>query len=383
MSSVSCYTVNTPALIHFGCGTRRLAVQAIAGLVPAAAAKVFLVASGGALRSAAGGELLELLKSRFDLQTATGIPHDPPLACVSALIEAMRGSGRNVVVALGGGSVMDAAKAAALLHQGDGSVADYFNGLLPLPSTSLPLIALPATAGTGAEITPNAVLTDPDGQSKRSLRSSLMVPRVALCDPDFTLGLPERITIDSGLDALTQALESYVSLQASEYSRGLAERSVMLLLAALPQAVAEPYAVAARSQVAEGSLLGALAFAQSSLGAVHGLAHPIGHCLNLAHGYACAVLLPHILAWNLPVCRPELQRLAQSAGLASAEALVEKVAGLVRALRIPATFAGDGLAPEHFPHILKHCRSGSMKTNPRPLSDEEVLALLGHLAAPA
>lgn len=383
MSSVRNYTVNAPALIHFGCGTRRLTVQAVSDLVPAADARVFLVASGGALRSAAGGELLELLKSRFDLQTATGIPHDPPLACVSALIEAMRGSGRNLVVALGGGSVMDAAKAAALLHQGGGSVTDYFNGRLPLPAAALPLIALPATAGTGAEITPNAVLTDPDGQSKRSLRSLLMVPRVAICDPDFTLGLPERITIDSGLDALTQALESYISVQASEYSRGLAERAVLLLLSALPEALAEPYSVSARSAVAEGSLLGALAFSQSSLGAVHGLAHPLGHCLDLAHGYTCAVLLPHILAWNLPACRPELQRLGRSAGLDSAEALVEKVTSLVRSLRIPATFAGDGLSAEHFPHILKHCRSGSMKTNPRPLSDAEVVLLLSHLATPS
>jgi alcohol dehydrogenase class IV len=139
---------------------------------------------------------------------------------------------------------------------------------------------------------------------------------------------------------------------------------------------------AARTAVAEGSLLSAMAFSQSGLGAVHGLAHPLGLMLGLPHGFTCAVLLPHILEINRPACEPALAELAGAAGIAGGAAgFIDTVQTLCRQLGIPKTFAAAGLAPGHFPAILKNCRSNSMSANPRPLSDAEILALLGQLTA--
>lgn len=275
---------------------------------------------------------------------------------------------------------MDASKAAALLSQGNGSVKEYFDGALPLPEKMLPMLALPTTAGTGSEITKNAVLTDTEGHLKRAIRSPLMVPAVALCDPDFTIDLPPKVTAESGLDALTQALESYVSSGASEYSRGLAEKATGLILKWLPEAWQHGGNAEARLRMAEGSMLGALAFAQSGLGAVHGLAHPIGHLLNLPHGFTCAVLLPHILEWNLPACQESMDILARNIGLQQATVLLDQVKKLLQTLQIPDNFAAFGLTTKDFPYIVKNCRSGSMKANPRPMSDAEVEQLLQKLA---
>lgn len=373
------YVVNFPQVLHFGCGSRRQAAAEVDRLLTGQEVRLFLLASKSALASPPGQELLDSLGTRV-VGYKCGISSDPPLAEVEECIVALREASANAVLCLGGGSVLDTGKAAAWLSQGSGSVAEYFAGSIPVPEKILPLLALPTTAGTGAEITPNAVLTDAVGGQKRSLRSGLMVPKVAVCDPDFTFSLPRRITADSGLDALTQALESYISLGSSEYSRGLAGRAVALLMRWLPLAWEDGTNREARTRVAEGSMLGALAFSQSSLGAVHGLAHPLGHILQLAHGYTCAVLLPHILAWNLPSCRPALQALAESMSCSGAEALLEKVQALTEQLQVPGNFRAAGLTPAVFDYVVKNCRSGSMRSNPRPMSDDEVIALLQKLS---
>ncbi len=373
------YSVNLPSRLHFGSGSRAQAVIELDKMLSGQKVRLLLLASKSALASPPGQDLLTRLGSRL-INIKSDIPADPPLSSVEECVSIIRAGGVNVVLCCGGGSVMDTAKAAALLSQGTASVREYFSGLIPLPSKVLPLLALTTTAGTGAEITPSAVLTDEIGDQKRSLRSSLMVPRVAICDPDFTLSLPARITADSGLDALTQALESYISSGASEYSRGLATRAIALLLQWLPLAWEKGDHSEARLRVAEGSMLSALAFSQSGLGAVHGLAHPLGHILRLAHGYTCAILLPHILAWNLPACRESLTGLTKCIGLSSPEELLQRVQELVSQLQIPQDFCSAGLTPAHYPYIVAHCRSGSMKANPRAMSDDEVVALLQKLS---
>ena len=373
------YTIHFPKVLHFGSGCRQLAAGEIDKLAPSGNVRMLLVASNTVLTSSIGKEFLNGLSDRVKAHYCR-VPHDPPLSCVTELIALIRQQQINVLLALGGGSVMDACKAAALLSQGEGSVHEYFDGLLPLPEKVLPLVALPTTSGTGSENTPNSVLTDADGHRKHAIRSGLMVPRAALCDPDFTLELPPNVTAESGLDALTQALESYVSNGASEYSRGLAERSVALILQWLPEAWSHGSNAEARLRMAEGSMLGALAFSQSGLGAVHGLAHPLGHLLNLPHGFTCAVLLPHVLTWNYPACRESLDSLSRNIGLGTGTALLNQVRNLLRTLQIPADFSNFGLAEKDFSYIVKNCRSGSMKANPRPMSDTEVVELLQKLS---
>lgn len=377
------YSSYFPPAVHFGSGCRRLCVDIVDGLCAPTPPRIFLVCSQSVFGQEPTQDLLAALGSRV-LAARVGVPHDPPLSCVDEIITAARASGANAFVAIGGGSVMDATKTAALLAAAvPVPVADYFRGQRALPARGLPLLSLPTTAGTGAEITKNAVLTDVEKDTKGSIRSPAMIPAAALIDPDFTLALPAQVTADSGMDALTQALESYVSTGASELSRGLAERAVALLLRWLPVAYAEGGHAEARLRVAEGSMLTALAFSQSGLGAVHGLAHPIGHVLNLAHGLTCAVLLPHIMRWNYDCRRADWSRLARACGLADAAALLQAVEALAAELCVPRDLSGLGLREEHFAYIVQHCRSGSMKANPRAMSDDDVLAMLNVLSAGA
>jgi len=378
MSKTS-YSVHFPRVLHFGSGCRGLAASEADKLVSGESVRMLLVASATVAASPMGLDFIASLGDRVAARYCS-VPHDPPLSVVTEIIERIRQDRINVLMALGGGSVMDASKAAALLSQGQASVKEYFDGTLPLPEKVLPMLALPTTSGTGSESTPNSVLTDTEGHLKRAIRSGLMVPAAALCDPDFTLELPPRVTAESGLDALTQALESYVSIGASEYSRGLAEKASGLILKWLPEAWKNGSHAEARLRMAEGSMLGALAFAQSGLGAVHGLAHPIGHLLNLPHGFTCAVLLPQILEWNLPECQKNMDVLARNIGLKQSADLLLQVKKLLQTLKIPDNFAAFGLTAKDFPYIVKNCRSGSMKANPRPMSDAEVDELLQKLA---
>ncbi len=372
------FELRYPPLIRCGWGVRQDVPRVLADTGGWETPRVFLVASQSAM---AGGRLAEFesLCGGFCGQVL-GIPHDPPLASVDALLRAIRESDTEVVLAVGGGSVIDAAKAAAALAPFTENVRPYFDGEVAVPAYGLPLLALPTTAGSGAEITSNAVLTDPVRGVKKSLRSPHLVPAAALVDAELTLSQPPNLTAWSGLDALTQALESYLSLQAHAASRALARQAVRQIMEFLPVAAASGHDREARTRMAEGSLLSAMAFSQSGLGAVHGLAHPLGLALGLAHGLTCAILLPHVLRLNAGVCAGELAELAAFCGLRSGEDFVGRIDALGATLGVPHGFAGHGLRPEHFGQVLVNCRSASMKANPRPLSDADITELLTALA---
>jgi alcohol dehydrogenase class IV len=375
---LSDYTLRYPPVIRFGWGVRR---ELPALLREAAAAPaVFFVGSSSALSSARVEELRELCggwRGQF-----FGVPHDPPLACIDELAARLRASGANLVVAAGGGSTLDAAKAAAILAPANLPVTAVFQGRLPAPNSGLPFFALPTTAGTGAEITNNAVLTDPAAGDKKSIRSPGMIARAALVDVELTLSQPPNLTAWSGLDALTQAVESYLSNRASAPTRALAAAAAAKLYAHLPAAVADGTDRAARTAVAEGSLLSAMAFSQSALGAVHGLAHPIGALTGLPHGLTCAILLPHVLRLNAPACGALLDELAAACGLRTGPDLVDAISGLCHDLGVPADFRTAKLRRERIPDILARCRSNSMGANPRALTDAEITAFLAPLLAP-
>jgi alcohol dehydrogenase class IV len=310
-----------------------------------------------------------------------GVSHDPSLTDVNTLQSRFRNHQATVVVAVGGGSVIDAAKAAAAAAPFTERVEPFFHGERTLPGPGLPLVAVPTTAGTGAEITMNAVLSDPDARVKKSLRSPFMVPAAAVVDPDLTLSMPPDLTRDSGIDAFTQAVEARLSTAANPVSDALATQAAGLIYRHLPRAVADGSDPEAREGMAMGSLLSAMAFSQSGLGAVHGLAHPLGHLLDLPHGYVCGVLLPHVLAWNEPVCEAPLRDLARALGLGHARDVVPAVRRFTEELGLPRSLAADGLGREHIQHTVATCRSGSMRANPRPMSDADVREFLRQLGA--
>ena len=375
------FTLLYPPLVRFGWGCRSEAPAALARMAGGPLPRTFVVCS----RSVRGSGILDEMLGA-DAVSVCGVfdavPHDPPLTCVDALIERLRLSSAEAVLAIGGGSVIDAAKAAAAVAPEADHVRPFFEGTSLLRAPGLPLAALPTTAGTGAEITKNAVLSDHARGAKASLRSPFMVPAAAFIDPQLTVSMPPDLTACSGLDALTQAVESYLSTAANSVTRPLAAAAVDLLMRHLVPAYLDGCDREAREGVAKGSLLSALAFSQSGLGAVHGLAHPIGHVLGLPHGFVCAVLLPHVLEWNACTCGGAMGELAAVVGTAAAADFTASVAALCHDLGIPAGFAGHGLGHADHRAIIEHCRGGSsMKVTPRPMSNDDVADLLARLSS--
>lgn len=365
------YQLNYPGRIIFG----NHAWQQLAELLPAES-KIMLVTGQSAISSGLAGKFKSLL-ANFAIVNACGMTlPEPPLDNVDELIELGRKESVTAVVALGGGSTIDAAKAAAAIIPKEGKTADYFFGKRKINTKGLFFAALPTTAGTGAEITNNAVLTDKKGKVKKSIRHPSMVADIAIIDPELTLNMPSAITAASGLDALTQAIESFTSASANAVSKTMAKEAVIKIMHSILPAYQDGNDISHRKTMAEGSMLSAMAFSQSGLGAVHGLAHPIGSLLGLAHGLTCSILLSPVMEWNAPVCSELYQELAEACGFASQEEFIAKICELRKTMQVPGSFSELGLNETHFPFIVANCRSKSMRCNPRKMSDEEVVVFL-------
>lgn len=302
---------------------------------------------------------------------------EPSLDTVDRGREAFRSQQCDLVIAVGGGSALDVGKAIAALAPCQEPVSHYFGGV-EIPGQGRPCIALPTTSGTGAEVTPNSVLTNTAQAEKASIRGHCLLPEVAIVDPELTLTCPPEQTAFSGLDALTQALESYVSTGANPVSDLLCEESFRRIAGSLRRAVEDGADREARENMALGSLLAGLALASARLGLVHGLAHPLGALYHLPHGQVCGALLPHVMAYNMPVAEPRYTRLARLLDLGSdARALMGWVEALVRDLGADLNFAAAGLTDADFPAIIPPTlASGSSKHNPRPVEEAGVRELL-------
>ena len=365
------YEAELPEVIKFGPGIRRL----LPALLPRDGGAVMVVC-GRHSRRRIEAELPSALPGRrvivFD-----AVPAELPLDTMSGLLDAAREAGATAFVGWGGGSAIDAAKAAAaLLDAAPGSIADCFYGRCVPPPRRAWFAALPTTAGTGAEMTANSVLLDRTTGVKQSLRAPGMTADAALVDPELLRGAPAAVTAASGFDALTQAIESCLSLKADSRTRMTALAAIPLLYRNLEAACRDDFP--ALEAMAMGSMLTGMAFARSGLGAAHGIGHPVGSLLAMPHGAVCAVLLTASLRRCLESSAAELSEIAAVVGLPSPEALIEALAALRRRVGLPSHFAG--LRPEHYPFILRNCRSGSMKCNPRPLSDDDVIEILEELS---
>ena len=368
------FTLTYPSKIRFEIGASARLASELASF------KRILLVTGSHFAGSADFETLKQSLGTFSVRHESAIHPEPPLADVDRLIRAGREFSADCVVAVGGGSVIDAAKAAAALIPLDGWCADYFSGTREIPGKGLFFAALPTSSGTGAEITNNAVLTDASTRIKKSLRHSSMVADLALVDPVLTLSCPPSQTAASGLDAFVQAFESFTSPRASSVSRALSCEAIRKIRENLRNACIYPSVLDYRAEMSEGSLLSAMAFSQTGLGAIHGLAHPIGSLLHVPHGKACAILIPSVVTWNLSACRDEYAAIARACGFGStAEDFLNGTLELCRELEVPAGFSEYGLNESHFDFIVKNCRSASMKQNPRPMSDDDVRSLLKSL----
>jgi alcohol dehydrogenase class IV len=316
---------------------------------------------------------------------------EPTVELARAATATAREHGADVVAAVGGGSVIDTGKAAAMLLGNGGDPLDYLEVVgqgRKITQPAAPFVAVPTTAGTGAEVTANAVLAAPAHRLKASLRSPLMIPRVALVDPALTVSCSPPVTAASGLDALTQCLEPYVSVRANPVTDGLAREGLRRAASGLRAAYADGSNLEARADMAMCSLLGGIALANAKLGAVHGLAGVVGGTADVPHGVACAALLVPVIEANVRALRAgapghaALDRYIETAGLltgnrgASVEDGIAWIRETLALLGIPGlgTF---GIRPQDADDVAaKAARSSSMQGNPVALTATDLRAIL-------
>jgi alcohol dehydrogenase class IV len=349
--------------------------------VPAAAAsmgrRALLVTGGSADRA-------EPLRAALE---AAGITCIPVRVSGEPAIETIRTAPRDadMVIAMGGGSALDAGKAIAAMLANPGDLLDYLEVVgrgQPLPNAAAPCIAIPTTAGTGSEVTRNAVLASPAHRVKASLRSAGMLPRLAVVDPELTLGLPPAITASTGLDALTQLIEPYVSVKANPMTDALCVEGIRCAARALPRAWSNGADREARAEMSWASLLGGMALANAGLGAVHGFAAPVGGMWPAPHGAVCAAVLPHAMDVNVRAVRSrapgklarfeEVARLVTGRPGATAEDGVAWIAELVLRLEIPPLRAYGVSEGDVDALVEKASRASSMKGNAVELTREEL-----------
>jgi len=312
---------------------------------------------------------------------------EPEVGTVETGTALARQESCDLVVSFGGGSVIDAGKAIAAMLTNEGSVLDYLEVIghgRSLSRSPAPFIAIPTTAGTGSEVTRNAVLAAPEQRVKVSLRSPLMLPRVALVDPELTYGLPPNVTAASGLDALTQLIEPYLCIRANPITDPLCLDGIQRVARSLRTAFQDGRNQLAREDMSVASLFGGLALANAGLGAVHGFAGPIGGMFPAPHGAVCAALLPQGLETNLRALRQRqpgsdtLRRFEKVAQLltgqpkAAPEQAVDWVRRLIEDLKIPRLGA-YGIRSEHVDNVVeKAAKASSMKANPIVLTRENL-----------
>ncbi len=370
------FTFATAAAVVFGVGTSRDLPARVAAL--GARPLVCVGRSPGRL-----GSLLDEIPGDCELVEVAG---EPTVELTDAVTARAREAAVDVVVGIGGGSVLDLGKAVAALLGNGGSALDHVEGVgagRPLSAPALPYLAVPTTAGTGAEVTANAVLTA--GRVKVSMRSPHMLPRVALVDPSLALSSPPGVTASSGLDALTQCLEPFVSPYANPLTDSFAVEGLRRASRGLRAAYEDGSDLTARSDLALCALFGGLALANAKLGAVHGLAGVVGGMTGAPHGMVCAALLAPVMSANVRALRerepdnPALERYDQVAALltgrsdAPAEAGIDWVRQTVALLDISGLTLTDADAATAVPLAM---RSSSMRGNPVVLTEQELMTVL-------
>ncbi len=374
------FEFSTAGRIVFGPGV----IAELPKLALAWGRRAFVVTGKDRIRRA--GIIAELEGAGFHC-TLFGVDGEPTVDIAVAGGTAARAAGVNVVIAVGGGSVMDAGKAIAAFATNAGDPLEHLEVIgrgRPLRTAPLPFIAVPTTAGTGAEVTRNAVLGSPEHGVKVSLRSPMMLPAVALVDPGLTLSLPRDLTASTGLDALTQLLEPFVSNRANPLTDALCREGIPLAARALPAVCRNGRDAEARAGMSYASLLGGLALANSGLGVVHGFAAPIGGMFDAPHGAVCAAILPHGVRANISALRqrdPEGSALARYTEIAriltaDAAALAEDgaiwLSELVRDLGVPGLAAYGISATDCAAVTAKAAKASSMKANPVELTEREL-----------
>lgn len=379
----------TATRILFGAGAfRELGKLAMEMVLSPGQARAFVVCGRSTDRAR---PLLELLEAGGIRSSIFRVEGEPTVDLVVEATRLAREQLSTLVIGFGGGSALDTGKAVAAMLANPGDVLDYLEVIgrgRPLSRPSVPYIAIPTTAGTGSEVTRNAVLAAPSHKVKVSMRSPLMLPRLALVDPEVTYDLPPAVTASTGMDALTQLIEPYVSAKANPMTDAVCREGIRRAARSLLRAYREGRDVPAREDMSIASVFGGLALANAGLGAAHGFAGPIGGEFPAPHGAVCATLLPHVMSVNIRALRerspanPALVRYTDVAVLltddvnATADRGIDFIRQLCSNLAIPPLRA-YGICERDLPALVeKGQAASSMKGNPIALTPEELHEVL-------
>lgn len=378
------FEFSTAGRIIFGPGTARRAAELAAGM----GTHILVVTGSAADRH--GFIFRDLETCGLDYAHFT-VPREPTIELILSGFEQARSAGCDLVAAIGGGSVIDGGKAIAALMTNAGNPLDYLEVVgrgQPIGNNPAPFIALPTTAGTGAEVTRNAVLMSREHRTKVSMRSPRMLPDIAIVDPELTYSMPPDIAAGTGLDALTQLMEAYVSPKANPMTDALCRQGIQKAVAALERAYTDGSDKAARYDMCLASLWGGMALANAKLGAVHGIAGPFGGMFPSPHGAVCGRLLPAVMEMNINALTQRLPgsealaRYADIARMAMPGQPASALDGAVWAkklcdrLDVPP-LAAYGFSENELDDLIRQSRkSSSMRGNPVELTREELGIIL-------
>ncbi len=335
--------------------------------------------------------ILEQLKNQAIEYVTFNVTSEPTTTIVKQAVEQARNNKSDLVIGIGGGSILDTGKAIAAMLTNTGELEDYLEvvGLgKKITERPAPYIVVPTTAGTGAEVTRNAVIGVPEHKVKVSMRSPMMLPLLAVVDPELTYSMPPSVTASTGLDALTQLMEAFVSNKANPMTDGICREGLKRAGRSLLKAYKDGSDKDARQDMSLASLFSGLALANAGLGAVHGLAGPLGGMISAAHGVICARLLPYVMQANVQALQsradssPTLARYDEIAQLLTGNIMSKAADGLkwvqdiCLQLKVPP-LSKFGLKEQDFPAVIaKAQKSSSMKGNPVALTEDELISIL-------
>lgn len=371
----------SPQNIYFGCGK----ISVLTDLIKPYSS-ILIVVSKSAAKNKTIASILNNIQSSHKVVFFDKVSGEPTVKIINKCTQIARDNKVDLIISIGGGSVMDTAKAVAGFAPNEGKLVDYIEGVgagKQIENVPINHIAVPTTSGTGSEMTKNAVIMGIDTKFKRSFRHDKMVPMAAIIDPELTVTVPKSTTAYSGMDAITQLVESYISKKSNTFTDALALEGLQMAGKSLLDAYNDGYNIEARTNMAYASTISGMCLANSGLGAVHGIVAGLGAVMHVPHGMSCAILLPHVIKKNAPYIRHK------SAALCSAltgsctnnhknntEAIIKYVDNMVEKLNIPKDFNSIGMDKETAMEVIKCRSSSSMTGNPYQMTDEDILNIL-------
>jgi alcohol dehydrogenase class IV len=363
-----------PTRIMFGRGVSQRVVEP---LQQVGATRVLIVTDPGVVKAGIVAPVEQRIRDAgIPYEIYDGVVPDPTVGDVDRCFERARAFGADALVAIGGGSSIDTAKMAAVLMTNGGSALDYV-GSDKVPKPAAPVVAIPTTAGTGAEITINSVIADPAEHKKLVIISPNATALFALEDPDLTTGLPPFLTAITGMDTLVHAIESFVNKNTYPMTQALALEAIRDAAWGLPRAVKDGRDLEARERMMRAVVSASLAFSNTRLGNVHAMALPLGGWCHVAHGTAVAVLLPHVMEFNRSAAPERFAGVGEALGVGKdGKAAVSFVHRLIEDIGIPRRLSECGVTGDKVPFMAKDAfQSGNIAVNPRPttLADLEAL----------